>query len=425
MRENRHRRTRARALRRAAARAAAREASRGRTLALLTTSALALIPGLAQRAAAQSAENSWSLQYGYSMYSEASLPASKVAAGSRDRYDIDTHQFKLDAPLGSQISLGLDVAYEKMTGASPWLIEPNLAGDPVVVMTGASIEDARTDALLSITYIGEKSRTSLTGGTSLEDDYTSINFGFAREKDFNQKATTLSWGIGFASDESDPTPTSFTPNPTENSKKTGTFSVGLGQVIDRASVVQSSLTLQYADGYLSDPYKLVSAGGVNLPDHRPGTRTQLAWLTRYRHHFERVRGSLHANYQLNWDTWGVVANTLELAWYQELFRYVTLAPTLRYYTQSEADFYAPYFAAGLGASEDASSDYRLSPYGALSFKLRAELSLAELVGLAHARIGVQYENYMSGGEFALSGVSTENPALVDFSVLMVTLRTGF
>jgi hypothetical protein len=32
---------------------------------------------------------------------------------------------------------------------------------------------------------------------------------------------------------------------------------------------------------------------------------------------------------------------------------------------------------------------------------------------------------MSGGEFALSGVSTENPALVDFSVLMVTLRTGF
>jgi Protein of unknown function (DUF3570) len=416
---------RVRTQRRAAERAAAREARRGRTLALLTTSALALIPGLAERAAAQAQDNGWSLQYGYSMYSEASMPASKVVAGSRERYDIDTHQFRLDAPIGGHISVGLDVAYEKMTGASPWLIQPNLAGDPVVVMTGASIEDARTDGLLSVSYIGEKSRTSLSGGTSIEDDYTSINAGFSREKDFNQKATTLSWGLGFASDEIDPTPTSYEPNPIKHSKKTGTFSLGLAQVIDRASVAQSSLTLQYADGFLSDPYKLVSSGGVNLPDSRPGTRTQLAWLSRYRRHFERVHGSLHADYQLNWDTWGVLANTLELGWHQELFRYLNLAPSIRYYSQSKANFYAPYFAPGLVAGQSASSDYRLSPYGALSFKLRADVSLGELIGLANARIGLQYENYMSGEEFAMGSVGTENPALVDFSVMMVTLRTGF
>lgn len=416
---------RARTRRRAAERAAAREARNGRTLALLTTSALALIPGLAQRATAQSQENGWSLQYGYSMYAEGSLPASKVVAGSRERYDIDSHQFKLDAPIGGHLSVGLDVMYEKMTGASPWLIEPNLAGDPVVVMTGASIEDARTDALLALTFIGEKSRTTLSGGTSMEDDYTAINFGFGREKDLNQKATTLSWGLGFSTDELDPRSTSFNPTPSKHSKKAGTFSVGLSQVIDRVSVAQTSLTLNYADGFLSDPYKLVSSGGVNLADNRPGTRTQLAWLTRYRRHFERVHGSLHADYQLNWDTWGVLANVLELGWHQELFQYIRLAPSIRYYSQSKADFYAPYFAPGLTASQDATSDYRLSPYGALSFKLRADVSLGELVGLANARIGVQYENYRSGKEFALGRVGTENPALVDFSVLMVTLKTGF
>jgi hypothetical protein len=423
MRERR--RMRARAQRRAAKRAAAREVQRGRTLALLTTSALALIPGLAERAAAQSQENGWSLQYGYSMYSEGSMPASKVVAGSRDRYDIDSHQFRLDAPIGGHISLGLDVMYEKMTGASPWLIQPDLAGNPVVVMTGASIFDARTDALASVTYIGEKSRTTVSGGASIEDDYTSINGGFSREKDFNQKATTLSWGLGFSSDESDPTPTAYEPNPSKHNKKAGTFSLGLGQVIDRASVAQTSLTLQYSDGFLSDPYKLVSSGGVNLPDHRPGTRTQLAWLSRYRRHFERVHGSLHADYQLNWDTWGVIANMLELGWHQELFRYITLAPSIRYYSQSKADFYAPYYAPGLLPGQSASSDYRLSPYGALSFKMRADVSLGELLGIANARIGVQYENYRSGKEFAISSVGTENPALVDFSVVMVTLRTGF
>jgi hypothetical protein len=423
MRDKNNRRARTR--RRAAQRAARREAHGGRTLALLTTSALALIPGLAGRAAAQSQENGWSAQYGYSMYSEGSLAASRVAAGSRQRYDIDTHQFKLDAPIGGHLSLGFDVAYEKMTGASPWLIEPNLAGDPVVVMTGASIADARTDALLSITYIGEKSRTSLSGGTSLEDDYSSINFGFAREKDFNQKATTLSWGVGFSNDDVDPTATSFEPDPRKHSKKVGTFSVGLGQVIDRVSVAQSSLTLQYADGFLSDPYKLVSSGGVNLPDRRPGTRTQLAWLTRYRRHFERLHGSLHADYQLNWDTWGVLANVLELGWHQELFRYFQIAPSIRYYSQSKADFYAPYYAPGLGPTQHASSDYRLSPYGALAFKVRADVSVGELLGMSSARLGVQYEDYRSGKEFALGSVGTENPALVDFSVLMVTLKTGF
>ncbi|HEY8119832.1 MAG TPA: DUF3570 domain-containing protein [Myxococcota bacterium] len=417
---------RARTLRRAAERACARDARRGRgTLAILTTSALALIPGLAEQAAAQSAENGWSLQYGYSMYSEGSVPASKVSAGSRDRYDIDTHQFKLAVPIGSHISLGFDVGYEKMTGASPWLIEPDLAGKPMVVMTGASIADARTDFLGSVSFIGEKSRTSLTGGASIEDDYTSINFGFGREKDFNQKATTFSWGVGFSTDESDPESTSFTPTPSKHTKKSGTFSFGLAQVIDRASVAQTSLTLQYADGYLSDPYKLVSAGGVNLKDHRPGTRTQIAWLTRYRRHFERVRGSLHADYQFNWDTWGTIANGIELGWHQELFELFELAPSIRYYTQSDADFYAPYFAAGLSADQSASSDYRLSPYGAIAFKLRADVDVSSLVKLPHARIGMQYEHYQSGKEFALGKVGTENPALVDFDVMMVTLMTGF
>jgi hypothetical protein len=423
MREKKHQR--ARTTRRAAERAAAREARSARALALLTSSALALIPGLAGRASAQSQENAWSAQYGYSMYSEAGLPASKVVAGSRERYDIDTHMLKLDAPIGGHVSVGLDVAYETMTGASPWLIQPDLAGDPVVVMTGASIEDARTDALLSLTYIGEKSRTTLSGGTSIEDDYTSINAAFGREKDFNSKSTTLSWGLGFSSDRIDPTATSFQPTPSKHSKKAGTFSLGLGQVIDRVSVAQTSLTLNYADGFLSDPYKLVSSGGVSMPDHRPGTRTQLAWLTRYRRHFERVKGSLHADYQLDWDTWGVLANVLELGWHQELFEFLHLSPSIRYYSQSGADFYAPYFAPGLTPDQAASSDYRLSPYGALSFKLRADVSLGQLLGLRAARLAVQYENYRSGEEFALGKVGTENPALVDFSVLMVTLKTGF
>jgi hypothetical protein len=416
---------RLRTQRRAAERAAAKRVRRGHgTLAMLTGSALALIPGLAQRAVAQGADNGWQVDYGYSLYSEAKLPASKVSAGSRDRYDIDTHQFHVQAPIGAYFSVGLDVAYESMTGASPWYIEPDTNGDPVIVMTGASIEDARTDVLASVSFLGERSRTTLTGGTSLEDDYTSINFGFGREKDYANKNTTFSWGIGFATDSIEATPTSFEPDPDKRSKKTGSLSLGLAQVINQRSALQTSFTYQYADGYLSDPYKLVNAGGVNREDRRPGTRSQIAWLTRYRHHFERVRGSLHADYRLYWDSWEVLSHTIDLGWYQDLFDRVTLAPTLRYYSQSAAGFYAPYFAAGLDPDADASSDYRLSPYGAISAKLRAELRLPD-IGRTDLRLAAEYEYYMSGGEYAVSKVSVENPALVDFSVLMISLKAGF
>lgn len=417
---------RARSERRAAMRAARVGARSGHdVLAVLTTSALALIPGLAERAAAQSASDGWSFEYGYSMYAEDDIAAGKVSAGSRKRYDIDTHQFELHAPIGKRFSLGLDVAYEKMSGATPWFIEPDLAGDPVVVMTGASIKDARTDALGTLSFEGEAARTSLSGGISIEDDYTSLNAGLGQEWDFNEKATTFSWGAGFATDESDPNPTSFQPDPNKHHKKSGTFSLGVAQVIDRASVVQSSLSIQYVDGFLADPYKLVSSGGNAFADRRPGTRTQLSWLTRYRRHFEKAHGSLHADYQLYWDTWAVTAHTLELGWHQELFERVTVTPSVRYYTQREAEFYAPFFAPGLSTDQNATSDFRLSPYGAVSFKLRADLRLGDLLKGVNARLGVQWETYLSGKEFAIGRVAVENPALVDFSALMITLKTDF
>jgi hypothetical protein len=53
------------------------------------------------------------------------------------------------------------------------------------------------------------------------------------------------------------------------------------------------------------------------------------------------------------------------------------------------------------------------------------VGLAELLHLSSARLAVQYERYLSGKEYALGSVGTENPALVDFDVLMVTLKTGF
>jgi hypothetical protein len=402
------------------ARRAARKARRQRqgALAALTTSAL-LLPGLAR---AQDQER-WGIDYGFSMYSEDDLAASKLQAGSRERYEIETHQLQMRAPLGDRIDLGLDLVEETMSGATPWFVEPNAQGEPVQVMTGASVEDQRSDVLLRGTYLFDTARTSLTGGYSIEDDYRAINAGFGSEHDFNEKNTTFSWGSSVSFDDIDPTPTLVNADPAREDKRTISVFTGLSQVINRSSIVQSTFTYQNGSGFLSDPYKLVSVAGTNLPDSRPDSRNQFAWLTRYRRHFSSLSGALHADYRLYVDDWDVTSHTLELAWYQMMWDTLAIIPSVRYYTQSEAEFYGPYFTSSPG--DDFSSDYRLSPYGALSWKLRAETRLSDWPFRMAWKVGVSWERYESSGDLAIRDVEVENPGLVSFNVLMFNLSARF
>jgi hypothetical protein len=386
-------------------------------LAALTTSAL-LLPGLAR-----AQDERWGIDYGYTFYAEDDLDSSKLQAGDAERYEIETHQIRMRAPLGGRVDLGLDLVHETMSGATPWYVEPNTEGEAVQVMTGASVEDQRSDFLLRGTYLFDEARTSLLGGYSVEDDYSAINFGFASEHDFNEKNTVLSFGAGLSLDEIDPTPTDTNLDPSKEDKRTVSVFAGISQVINRSSIVQSTFTYQNGSGFLSDPYKLVSVGGVNLADSRPDARHQFSWLTRFRRHFSSVNGALHADYRLYVDDWGVTSHTIELGWYQMLWDAIAIIPSARYYTQSQADFYGPFFTTSPG--DEFTSDYRLSPYGAYSWKLRAETRLSDWPFRMAWKVGVSWERYESAGDLAIKDVEVENPGLVSFNVLTFNLSAKF
>jgi hypothetical protein len=388
-------------------------------LAALTTSAL-LLPGLAR-----AQQERWSVDYSYSLYSEDDVDSSKLNAGSAERYEIDTHLLSLEGPITGRMDFGIDLVSETMSGATPWFVEEDANGDAVVVMTGASVEDQRTDVNGHGTYYFDTARLNLQSGYSTEDDYSAINVGFGTEHDFDEKNTTLSWGLGLSLDDIDPTPTATNPNPAQEDKRTISLTAGWSQVINRSSSFQAILAYQNGDGFLSDPYKLVSVAGANVADNRPDTRNQFALLTRYRRHFESITGTLHLDYRFYYDDWDINSHTVELAWYQSLFDIVTITPSVRYYTQSQADFYGPYFTNALGAGDHASSDYRLSPYGALSGKLRIEANLADWPFHMAWKLGASYERYQSSGSLAIQSVDIENPGLVSFNVIMISLSARF
>ena len=70
-----------------------------------------------------------------------------------------------------------------------------------------------------------------------------------------------------------------------------------------------------------------------------------------------------------------------------------------------------------------SSDYRLSPYGALSGRLRAETRFS--TGRIDWLASLGWERYVSDADFALGKVTVANPGLVSFHLISVGLTARF
>ncbi|MCZ6606351.1 MAG: DUF3570 domain-containing protein [Alphaproteobacteria bacterium] len=394
----------------------ARSPPANNALSALTASAMAL-PGLAGAAAADGGPVSqFSVDAGYSYYKEDNLPVKKSQANNptRERMEIHSYQMRIDAPLDDRMDVSVDLGFETMSGASPWYVFQAAPGEDLVqVMSGATIDDTRFDALGTGNYYLDWGSASAAAGFSIEDDYYSGNLGLAVSRDFNDKNTTLSAGTGVSLDWLEPTQDRGDPGrPTHEDKQSINVYAGISQILTRHSAIQSTFSYDYSTGYLSDPYKRASVAGNLERDQRPSTRNQFTWLTRYRHHLSAFNGTLHLDYRFHADDWSINSSTFDIAWYQDLLWGIQIIPSFRYYSQSEADFYEPVYLAPK-ANEKYSSDYRLSPYGAISYRLKAEVT-QEIAGGILIVGSLSYERYDSDADLALQNVSVENPGLVDF-----------
>lgn len=415
-----------------------------RALTALTTSALA-VPGLALPARADSPIEQATAAYAFSYYLEDDLSPGKFAdgVGSRQRYEVETHQFEFALPVSSRIDVGVDFLYEEMSGASPWFVTFDDDEDKTVqAMSGATIEDTRYDLTADLGYYMEESRDNFSLGFSKENDYLSVHGGLGTERSFADKNTTFSLSGSFAYDWIEPNRDGFPSRPKAGEKWSVDLFTGLSQVVSRSAAVQATFNYKHSDGFLSDPYKLIAViDGANLNDQRPETKDQASLLARYRQHIEPLSASLHLDYRFYADSWEITSHTFDLAWHQTVLDWLTLTPGLRYYSQSKAEFYETLLPIGASESMDRSSDFRLSPYGAISWKLKAEVGLedvldygvgssAEALGFTGALdliLALSYERYISDGAFAIVSVSEsdEAPGLVDFQIFAVTLTGRF
>lgn len=378
-------------------------------LAALTTAAMAL-PGISSTVSAAVAANEPKLSLQYTRYDEDSIPSGDAdpAAGDRDRYEIDVLQVQFLYPLNDKWQITTGFVYDDMSGSSPWYVRPDANGDPLVVMSGATIDDTRYDYRVGAQYFGEKFTVSPNIGYSKEKDYTAVFGGVQVDYEFPNKATSISGGVSVSFDEIDPTQDGQNVRVNNEDKENYTFFGTINQVINKHTIIQSTVGVSIFDGYLSDPYKQVFLPTGNLPDSRPDDRIQYTWSTRLRRYSEIFAAAFHVDYRFYYDDWNVRSHTLDLGLHKVTDSGWAFDTSIRYYSQTQADFYEPFYTQER-ADGEYSSDYRLSPYGSIAFRL----GLSETIGDWTVKLGA--ERYISDKSYSIQKVDVENPALLDYT----------
>ncbi len=345
-------------------------------LALATCSLLA---GTAQ--AADTLDTSWKLDSALLYYSE------------KDRVHVTEPTAFMKKALKNDEFLTVRVVLDSMSGASPNGATISDKPQTFTSPSGNSVDTIAagkfptrsfTDTRYAIGAdwekpLGRMTRNTLTGNLSTETDYGSIGLSDTITRDFNNRLTTLSVGLGGNSDTVNPvggTPMALSVVPTppspvvstgaSNSKTSVDALVGITQVLTPRTLTQLNFTHTNESGYLTDPYKLLSVvdpvTGETLSyvfEKRPTTRSSNAIFWGLVYHLPH--DVVHFSYRYFSDDWGITAHTAELRYRYELGSGGSyLEPHLRYYTQGAADFYRHSLVSGQPLPVNASADYRLA-----------------------------------------------------------------
>jgi hypothetical protein len=248
----------------------------------------------------------------------------------------------------------------------------------------ADFDDTRVGANLDLSRKIGRHTPTLALAYSQEDDYLSRGVALKDAIEFNKKNTILLTGLAGTFD--DINPANGRPDDT---KTTYDLLLGVTQVLNPVTLATLSATIGRTDGYLSDPYKVVELNGVLVPEERPDSKDKYILYGSLVRYVEPLNGSLETSYRFYSDTFGINSHTLSAAWYQKIGEHWVVRPLVRYYTQTEADFYGVRFT---GSPSEYSSDYRVSEMSSFGGGLK-------VIWTPNSRVSfdISYERYEQQG----------------------------
>ena len=291
------------------------------------------------------------------------------------RVTVDEQVFALKQDKKKNKTFTLKLFHDAITGATP-----NGAANPTTFTSpSGSTYDSTLAQIVDERYAvtadwgSEKSRLVKVNyglSYSTELDYDSLGASWTKQRDTSNRMRTYSYGVSLNYDVvsaqggnpiglAPVTDTTRTPSDT---KVVADFLAGMTQVLSRNSLLQLSYTLGYSNGYLTDPYKIISVSGSGPYDlqfeNRPGQRLGNSLYVRY---IQNRKGGdvMKLGYRFYVDDWGILSHTVDLKYRYRMSGKWYLQPHLRVYTQTAANFYGYIFYSDTPVTGYASGDYRL------------------------------------------------------------------
>jgi Protein of unknown function (DUF3570) len=276
-----------------------------------------------------------------------------------------------DGAASNQSSVVSPSVYISAPMAGEWLVEGSLTHDnvsgasPRYHTTGAShMSDERTAGDIRIKRYFSHATVSVGAAYSTEHDYQSTALSVLGTLSSDDNNTTWSGGLGFNNDRINPVNKIVV-----NEKKRG-FEVQMGvtQVLTPVDIAQLNLSYSDGSGYYSDPYKPY--------DNRPRDKRAGVLLAKWNHYLKGLDATTRLSYRIYSDSYGIVAHTVGFELVKPLADGWTVTPSLRYYTQSKADFYYdPPFPNGQNTAKYYSADQRLASVGAITAGIKVSKQL--------------------------------------------------
>jgi hypothetical protein len=359
-------------------------------------------------------------------HAESSLTFKNQSWQEEDeRIRVDSQYALLDAELSAEARLKVMGLIDTIAGATPTGEKPGPDGE----LPTARMEDKRKAWNAEFAWQFPRVNVSAGYGLSRESDYVSHGYSLNTLTDFNRKNTLLRAGWGHTDDR---LMQSFW---SKDREKTGDdLILGVTQLLSPVFAVTVNLAYGHAEGFLSDPYKIVSTTRLALdpgtyytpPENRPREKDRGSLFLGVNRHFERLDAALDGSYRFYHDSFGIDSHTVELKWLQRAGAHLILEPCVRYYWQSEADFYYhdldaagivtnydPLLETGTGRGPFYSSDHRLSEMETITLGLKVTWVINP-----HCSVDFAFDRYLMQG---LDEV-TPSAAYSDANVITLGLK---
>ncbi len=372
--------------------------------------------------------------------------------GSEELTDV-TGTVVVSIPLNDDDILTIDAGISAYTSASSSNIDPfdgNKLGDPFIASSGASSSDlwGNVTGIYSHSSDSRNEIWSAKGSVSSEYDYFSIGAGGSYTKLFNEKNTEISVNLnvyidtwrtfypielrsfantnnGFDAFIFDRNSIignqEYNPNFKElESKGRNSYSMGFGFSQILTKKMQASLSLDFVQqkGLLSTPFQRVYFKDVadsfienfQLADdieRLPDSRFKVALGGRLNYYVSEIF-VLRSYYRYYTDDWGIQSHTASLEIPIKISQKFTLYPSYRYYTQTAADYFAPY-ESHLSTAAFYTSDYDISEYTANQYGFGISytdlLNSFKIWNLGLKSIDLKYNKYVRDSGLSASIVT--------------------